>query len=126
MNIPKLVAGGAIVATTVAISGASAFAATPTQMPHLAPGTTILSRADAAKGHGPFVKIQANVAQVLDLTTDQLKAELQTKTLDQIAAEHGMTRSQLMEQALKNAGFSDAQIQRVMNAIAKAPHNQNR
>lgn len=128
MNKLKLLGGGAVVTSTVLLATAGAFAAAPNGL--LQPGHGPTDPSLAAHGQltrmhhmGRFVRVRDAMAQLLGLTPEQLKSELQTKTLDQLAAEHGMTRAELMQQALKNAGFSEVQIQKIMNAMAKIPHD---
>jgi hypothetical protein len=129
MNKLQLLGGGAVVTSTIMVATAGAFAASPSTMQGLAYGSPNSAAAAAhhkimsANGNHPFVKVRDAIAQTLGLTPDQLKTELQTKTLDQLATEHGMTRQQLLTSALKNTGFSDAQIQKIMNAMVKVPHH---
>ena len=131
MNKLQVLGGGAVVTSTVLFATAGAFAATPHGMPQFGQDAGVPASITAHRhmvqmhgGAGRFMKVRDAIAQALGLTPDQLKTELQTKTLDQLADEHGMTRQQLLTTALKNAGFSDSQIQKIMNAMTKVPHHQ--
>jgi hypothetical protein len=67
---------------------------------------------------------QGALANVLGMTPEQVQSELQSgKTIEQLANEHGMTKAQLLEKAFKNAGYSDAQIQKILQVIKNIPVN---
>ena len=121
MNKLTLLSGGVFVGGAVLFTSAGAFAATPSMLQsfNTQPGMSIVPTAVKAGGFGHHMKLQkGDIAKVMGMTSDQLRSELQSgKTFEEIAEEHGMTATQVLTEAFKSAGFSDAQIQRILTAF---------
>lgn len=49
------------------------------------------------------------VAELVGMNIDELKKELETKTIEQVFKEHGFTKEKLVEK-FREMGFSDTQI----------------
>ena len=91
-------------------------------------GTAAVAASPVAEAHVPggghargerFEQMLANKAEFLGLTVDELKEELQTKTLRQIAEEQGITREDIiahkrarLEEHWRNQGVSEEDIAR--------------
>lgn len=118
LKVLSLAGGGIVTSGTVMLATAGAFAATPSVSSAIVEPTATVAPATPTIPH--TIKLQkGTIASVLGMTPEQLKSELQSgKTLDDVAQEHGMTKEQVMTQALKKSGFSDDQIQKVLAAMA--------
>jgi Holliday junction resolvasome RuvABC DNA-binding subunit len=115
---------GTIAVGTVLLTAVTTFAAGPQLSGKFAnflnshPSGTVAQIIANNKDKTPIIAKQGSIASALGMTPDQVQKELQSgKTIDQLAHEHGMTKAQLLEKALKNAGYSDVQIQNALKAI---------
>jgi len=95
----------------------------------LAPSFAQAASRDNGNGYG-YQKSLTNKAQVLGMTTDQLKTQLQDKTLLQVAKDKGLTHEQFeakMEQAAearwKEMGLTQAQIDARKTAMEERQAN---
>lgn len=119
-----LLSGGAIVTGTMLVASAGAFAAVPDMSqsgdfagPVMNARVKQLALDHFGGKHGGKLH-KGDLAKALGMTPEELRSELQSgKTLEQVAEEHGTTADHVLAQVLKNAGCSDEQIRRMLNAF---------